>query len=479
MNQDDIPRVKLLEKLFFSIFPNLLLAGTPWGALWNDQEKKQFLTAIRIFYPFVISVYIIHYFTVDRIEGLAPSDLWFNYRFGMASIGTACLAYYSLPFFYNLKYYKLPFIISCAVFTFFQARTIIWYDKVPYLYVYVFIFLSCIMLRTSMMRSVAYAAFLTAITWNTLLEATHSPAMISSAALVTMVSIMFTRAKYVSDLHLFIANQRNFEQQKKFIEVNLEFTNQIKAFLPAEISKRLTYYIQESRMTTLQAIDEVLRPRSISVACLFSDIRGFTKGSNDLHGYVSQAMLPNVKVSTELVEKHNGIPRKIGDLIFAYYDSSNLERNVLNTTLSAASISRFNSEMNESLPNDQKIKRFILVSCGDAIVGNLSSYESAIEITAIGSPVNILSRIDELTKLNPLKEQLEHGDIIMTSRFAEILSTTRPGIKLTRLDLQGLNLKVRDFEDTQSIYIFKPTKNNIEALVDDTASSTSFYIGAA
>ncbi|MNS94326.1 hypothetical protein D3C72_1285380 [compost metagenome] len=81
--------------------------------------------------------------------------------------------------------------------------------------------------------------------------------------------------------------------------------------------------------------------------------------------------------------------------------------------------------------------------------------------------------------MHPLKDQLEHGDIIMTATFAEILSTHRPGIKLTHLDLQGLNLKVRDFEDTQSIYIFKPTKNNIEALVDDSASSSSFYIGAA
>ena len=464
--------MKLLEKLFFLIFPRLLLSSTPWAPLWDEQEKKQFLTAVRVFFPIVMVVYVLHYFTVDRSEGLAPSELWFNYRFGMAAVGALGLFFYSVPQLYsNNRFYKVPLILACAVFTYFQARTVVWYPKVPYLYVFGFIFIASVMLRSSIVRSISFAAFLMAITWSTLIEAGQSPAMIASAGVVTGVFIIFTRAKYLSDIHLFLANQRNFEQQKKFIEVNLEFTNQIKAFLPAEISKRLTYYIQESRMSTLQAIDEVLRPRTLPVACLYSDIRGFTKGSNDLHGYVSKAMLPNVKVSTELVEKHNGIPRKIGDLIFAYYDFNDLSRNIVNSILSAASISRFNQEMNESLPSSQKINRYILLSCGEAIVGNLSSYESAIEITAIGSPVNILSRIDELTKHQGLREHLEHGDVLMTSSFAEILIEARPTVTLKRLDLKGLKLSIRDFEETQAIYIFKPNKTNLDAIVNEQPAS--------
>lgn len=460
--------MRFLEKLFFLIFPRLLLSSTPWASLWDEQEKKQFLTAVRVFFPITIAVYVLHYFTVDRSEGLAPSELWFNYRFGMAAIGALGFGFYSIPALYNNnRLYKIPLILACAVFTYFQARTVVWYPKVPYLYVFGFIFIACVMLRSSIMRSLCLAGFLMAITWSALVEAGQSPAMVASAGVVTGVFIIFTRAKYLSDIHLFLANQRNFEQQKKFIEVNLEFTNQIKAFLPAEISKRLTYYIQESRMSTLQAIDEVLRPRTLPVACLYSDIRGFTKGSNDLSGYVSKAMLPNVKVSTELVEKHNGIPRKIGDLIFAYYDSHDLNRNIVNSILSGASISRFNSEMNESLPQAQKINRYILLSCGEAIVGNLSSYESAIEITAIGAPVNILSRIDELTKHEALRELLEHGDILMTQAFAEILMSARPSVDLKILNLKRLNLSIRDFEETHSIYIFKPNKTNLDALVND------------
>ena len=423
-------------------------------------------------------VYILHYFTVDRSEGLAPSDLWFNYRFGMAAICGGCFLFYCIPQLTANRFYKVPLILTCAICTYFQARTVVWYPKVPYLYVYAFIFFSAIMLRSSILRSVFLAAAFTALTWGTLVEAGQSPAMIASASVVTMVFVIIARSKFASDINLFIANQKNFDQQKKFIEVNLEFTNQIKAFLPAEISKRLMFFIQESRMSTLQAIDEVLRPRTLPVACLYSDIRGFTRDSNDLNGYVSQAMLPNVKISTELVEKHNGIPRKIGDLIFAYYDSPDIQYNVASAMLSAASISRFNTQMNENLPEGQRIKRYILVSCGDAIVGNLSSYESAIEITAIGSPVNILSRIDELTKQGPLKELLEQGDIIMTAKFAELLGSIRPHVELKKIDLKSLNLKIRDFDDAETIYVFKTTKNNLEALMDESVSSIR-YAGVA
>jgi class 3 adenylate cyclase len=184
-------------------------------------------------------------------------------------------------------------------------------------------------------------------------------------------------------------------------------------------------------------------------------------------------MLPNVKVSTELVEKHNGIPRKIGDLLFAYYDFNDIAVNILNSMMSAASISRFNTEMNESLPEDQKINRYILLSYGEAVVGNLSSYESAIEITAIGSPVNILSRIDEMTKHPNLKDLLEHGDILMTGNFAELLLTSRPHVTLAHLDLQTLKVSIRDFEYTPSLFIFKPTKTNLDALVKELETSTN------
>src|SRR5262249_27723994 len=144
-----------------------------------------------------------------------------------------------------------------------------------------------------------------------------------------------------------------------------------------------------------------------------------------------------------------------GDLIFAYFDFDEPEICVENALRSAIEISRLNAEMNETLPPRFQIKRFILLSYGEAVVGNLSGYDSAIEITAIGSPVNFLSRLDELTKTDSLKALLHGGDILITPEMVEKMRQPMPGINLIEIDLKTLWLQVRDFENTEKIFVLR------------------------
>lgn len=439
-----------------------MLKGTSWEAIWKKQEKDEFLGSIRIFFGLAAIVYVLHYYTVDRAEGLAPSELWFNYRFGMAAIALTCLAFYFTPLLHNIKHYKIPAVIACAVFCYFQTMTIVWYPKVPYLYSFAFVLISSIIIRTSIFNSVLFAGMLLGLIWPVFQEAGQSPAMIFSASVVTMIFVVYMKAKYVSELRLFIANHKNFDTQKKMIEINLEFTNQIKSFLPGEIARRLTYFVQDQRMSVLQATDEVLRPRKMNIACLFSDVRGFTKGSNDLNGFVSQSLLPNLKATTIAVERFQGISRKIGDLIFAYYDSDNSSKNILNVLKSAVEISNINKEHNQQQPPELQVNRFILVSAGEAVVGNLSGFDSTIEITAIGRPVNCLSRIDEITKIKALRENLTGGDIILTPDIVPGIRALVPELELSLISISAMGIKVRDFEEIQELYLLPITKRNFQ-----------------
>jgi class 3 adenylate cyclase len=448
--------MKSLERLFFFLFPLARLKGSPWEATWLQQEKTEFVQIAKIFFSITFVGYILHYYTVDRAEGLAPSDLWFRYRFGMAGISALCLAFYSMPSLVNrVFFYRLPAIIAGAMFCYFQNRSIIWYPKVPYLYSFAFILVSVIILRTSILKSLVTAILFSVLIFPTLLETGLSPAMAASACFFTLAFVVFARSKYATDLNYFMATQKNILQQKKMIEINLEFTNQIRAFLPREISKRLNHRIQSQRMSVVQSIDEVLRPKQQQVACLFSDIRGFTKGSNDLHGYVSKAVFPNVKASSLAIEKFSGIPRKIGDLIFAYFDFEEAEQSIEMAMRAAIEIANINAEMNAGLVEELRIKRFILLSFGEAIVGNLSGYDSSIEITAIGSPVNYLSRIDELTKHEGLKNKLLGGDIIISKDMKDQISKKFPMLEMIELNLKNIGLKVRDFEQTEFLYVFR------------------------
>lgn len=356
--------------------------------------------------------------------------------------------------------YKLPIMFACTVFCYFQTQTILWYPKVPYLYSFAFIFISSLMLRTTVLKSVIFGTFLSAVIWPGLIESNQSSSMMLSAVLVTQFFIVFIKSKYMSDIRLFIANQKNIEAQRKFIEINLEFTNQVKAFLPLQISKRLMHAMKDERMNVIQAIDEVLRPKTSKIACLFSDIRGFTKGVNNLEGFVSESLLPNLKATTQAVEMFEGIPRKIGDLLFSYFDSTKFENNIRNCVRSAFEISNINKELNQNLPNELHIKRYILLASGEAMVGNLSGYESSIEITAIGRPVNLLSRIDEATKNPSFRSNLNEGDIIITSDMAQDVQSIFPGISLSLISLDGLSVKIRDFEDVKELYLAPLTKKN-------------------
>ncbi len=448
--------MKWLEKFFFFLFPLARLKGTAWEYTWFEQEKSEFIQIAKIFFSVTLIGYVLHYYTVDRAEGLAPSDLWFNYRYGMALVSVMCLGFYSVPrWVRSVAFYRLPAIVAGALFCYFQTRTIIWYPKVPYLYSFAFILVCVVILRTSILKSLVVALLFSALVFPTLLESGLSVAMAFSACFFTMAFVVFARSKYSADLKYFIATQTNIQQQKRFIEVNLEFTNQIRAFLPLEISKRLNHNIQNQRMSVVQSIDEVLRPKQQQVACLFSDIRGFTKGSNDLNGYVERAVFPNVKASSLAIEKFSGIPRKIGDLIFAYFDFENADTSIEMAMRSAIEIANINAEMNADLQEDIKIKRFILLSFGEAIVGNLSGYDSSIEITAIGNPVNYLSRIDELTKHETLKAKLMNGDIIISQEMKDQIVRKFPMLPMIEIKLTDLRLKVRDFEQTESLYVFR------------------------
>jgi class 3 adenylate cyclase len=457
--------VRTIEKLLYSLFPGLLLKSTPWEALWNEQEKRQFVTTARIFFVVTFFGYVLHYFTVDRFEGLAPSPLWFRYRFGMALTSLVCLGLYSFqPFVRRFKYYRLPTILATILFCYFQTRTVIWYPKVPYLYSFAFVVVSALILRSNILRSASISTFTLALIWPTLIESGQSSAMVFSGSFFSVACVVLLRMNYLADLNFFILSQKSIEQQKRIIEINMEFTNQIKAFLPDQISKRMTVAITKQRLNVIEAVDEILRPRKLDVACLFSDIRNFTKSANDLDGFVSRSMVPNVREATQAVEEFAGIPRKVGDLLFAYFDDTNKQINLANALSAAARINRINEELNAGLEERLRIKRYILISSGQAFVGNLSGYQSAIEITAIGRPVNLLSRIDELTKTPALNGFLQAGSIIMDPETMSCLSEWFEELRFEKIDLKRLDVRIRSFEDIDSLYLFPIDDQNLLAL---------------
>ena len=381
-----------------------------------------------------------------------------------AAICVATSAMYFVSAVCRSRLHRLPAAATILLLCYTQAKTIIWYDQSQYLYAFIFVVVGTATLRTSVPGSVGFALLALWLQWPSFEQSELPLAVAYSGATATLLFVVTIRAKYAGDLRYFLANQQYIASQKKMIEMNIEFSDRIRAFLPKEISSRLTKHLSENRLSVLQAVDQVLSPASRHIACLFTDIRGFTQGTKNSESFIRDGVIPNVRTCGGLIEKHRGIPRKVGDLLFAYFDDLSVYSNLVRCLLAAIDIVDANERFNQERQPDSRIRRFVLVATGNAIVGNLGGFDSSIEITALGTPVNLLSRIDELTK-NPLfKQHASDSDLILCSNTASLLNRLGLTWHLERLSLSDLGTTIRDFGEMDSVWVFPTDSTNRRVL---------------
>lgn len=428
--------------------------------MWNEKDRESFLFTAKVFYPIAAIVYILHFFFYDLPNQLEPIESWFIFRATMAAVALVTFAFYLTPL-RNLRWYKVPAIVACWCFCQAQAYVALWHGRESWIFCFVLIAVAVASLRLSALVSAIFVGLVVATQAPVLIEANISETYIFTGAMVALVFTVVVRSSYLQEIQTFLINQENIAAQKKIIELNLDFSERIRSFIPRVIAERMEDFVERARMTVLEASIEVLAPKKQDVACLFSDIRGFTQGSKNLESFIGQSVMPEVKVCSDAVEKYRGIPRKIGDLLFAYFDDALIEKNVLGAVLSGMEIARLNHDMNATSSSVQ-IDRYVLISCGEALVGNLGGLDSSIEITALGSPVNLLSRVDEITKHPQIKGLLEPGDLLLCERSSQLMAELVPNLRVDKIELPGVT--IRDFPEVSCIYSVKATDSNYAAV---------------
>ncbi len=455
--------MKWLESIVAYLAPSILLEGTPWKSGWQEQERSSFTFALSIWFAFATVGYIGHYFFFDRVNGLEPLDFWFSFRMSMATAMFMGFLFYISPL-VSWRLYKFPALLLIWVMCFTQSKVTLWYSIDAWFFCFVFIIGSAFILRLSPVKTLGFAAFAIVISFPALSEAGLPTSWFGSAAVVTLLLIAVVRAANLSDVKTFLLEKENAAAQKQIIELNLEFADRIRAFIPKVIAERLENLVSEKRFSILQASVEVLRPETKNVACLFSDIRGFTQGSKDLQSFVNESVVPEVRACSDVIELYSGIPRKIGDLVFAYFDDDDIELNVVRAMVSSIEMAQVNEDMNQTATS-LEVRRYILVSAGPAIVGNIGGLDSSMEITALGSPVNFLSRLDDATKVPSLAKKLSVGDVLFSEEVKRILDGLNASIELEGFDLEELDVHIRDFPETKMVYAMRPTDANHSRLL--------------
>ncbi|HVJ64305.1 MAG TPA: hypothetical protein VM901_03520 [Bdellovibrionota bacterium] len=456
--------MNVLEKLLLLGVPELRIPPK-WRALWQSREHSAFSSVAVVALVAAGIIQILHSFFVDQPLHLEPALRWQMYRFSIAALAFgAAFVQWKLKEKPSRLYSRVGYVLWAFIQSYFQAKTMSWSDQVPYGFVIAVPCLITIVLRSGPLLSLVWLFFFYAVGfefWNPV----ASNYMIISGAVLGAAAVAMFRARMNADVEAFIAVQENLETQGKLIESQMDLNNQIKSFLPKIIYERFINILKLQKSSSLQAMDEVLRLRRTLVACMYSDIRGYTELSKNSVNFMANKIIPNIRRCTEIVEINRGVSKLVGDLVFAYFDDDP-ELSILRSAVCAYEIYAYNTDLN-TVDGYPEIRRHMIISFGEVLLGNVGGVENAREITVMGSPPNLLSRIDQLTKHPQLRTVLSPTMMILSRGAASMLEQVLEGrVKFEKIELSKYDAKIRDFPEETEIYVFEMHKKNYEIMVE-------------
>ena len=316
------------EDVIFWLLPQMRIKSREDFRLWKEEENKLFPTSAIIYLFLCSALYLLAYYTIDLPSNKEPIDLYLRYRYGvaLASLSGAFIVFFlskNKPFLA-----KVIFYICCGNIVFWQSRSMIWRADVPHFYVFIFAVLGANFSRSSpLLSGLIYLSYLV-LCLPAFATRPNEYRFIISLTIVGYVLLVSLRSKMITEIKAFISHLEVLKSQKEKIVAQVELYDSLKSFLPREIFQRFTKSVEGGKSTSA-ALRILLEPKRTIVACLYSDIRGFTKKVRDNLEYAKTSVFPSQEMAMENVEKSRGIPRPVGDLVFAYFDHPIPEANIL------------------------------------------------------------------------------------------------------------------------------------------------------
>ena len=178
---------------------------------------------------------------------------------------------------------------------------------------------------------------------------------------------------------------------------NNEIRLKIKEF---HIKKRLKQFVPTQVLDELQKFSKNLDTRSQKVSILFSDIRGFTKITEDLTPpQLSDLLNLNYFYPLDnIIFKHGGtLDKHIGDSIMGVFGAPiTREDDALRAVECAIEMRTKVTEINKAIiTNNIQIPVGFGISTGESMVGIFGSTIRK-EYTALGNPVNLAARLERI-----------------------------------------------------------------------------------
>ena len=204
------------------------------------------------------------------------------------------------------------------------------------------------------------------------------------------------------------------------------------------------YLSQDIMQNVVKNIDDIkLGGKKAVVTVLFSDIRGFTRISEQLSAEEVSVILNEYFTEIEpIISKYNGVINKfIGDAVMAIFGEPIQDVNhAKNAVLCANEMLKAVDKLRDKwlFEGKPKIEIGIGINTGEAFVGNIGS-EKRLEYTVIGDMVNVASRIESYNKVYKT-------NFLISSSTYEQVSDVADVIKISEVQIRGKSKKMDIYE---------------------------------
>jgi class 3 adenylate cyclase len=450
-----------LDRLVAWLSPRLLLTEPALRDKWDQEDRERVRRLVRGVLPAAAVLMMAHYLAIDLHLGLGLSPRVIIYRWGATLIMLVTWLAYSPKRFPQMKDPRITFEVNTVVGTLGLVWMMPLYPGCPP-------FLPGLLACT--LSSLCLASpFRTAMVLGPLLAAVHvcmvrmgfDPLVLGSVAFTGFIFVVFFRGQS-HDVGTFIMAENAEQLKRESNAKSLQIAEELLTICPREIKRRVIKLVEAKQLSAFQCVDEVMKIRRKEISCLTSDIRGYTSASKDLN-FVVKDVIGNIQMCTEIVEDFGGIPALTGDGIFVIIDEPTPPINHLLAALTGFKIAGANHAWNKDIEEESaRVRRFVTMASGEAAVGNIGGAESARLYTALGTPANLVSRIDQLTKAPELANTLRQvgPQLILSNSAYQKLKASAPLLQFVTYDLHAKDLVIRDFEEEKCLYFLEASLSN-------------------
>lgn len=244
------------------------------------------------------------------------------------------------------------------------------------------------------------------------------------------------------------AEKRYQEQRLRSEELKIQVsqaeavTGVLSRFLPEALVRQLA---ASNTAEIDRSLSRILSPSDSNVALIQADIRGFTRFLESHDSVEVSNVLRKIFEPAVNIAQKTGMVKLIGDCLFAFIE----EKDGLNAVDGAIEIARSLIRSMDELyaqRDDYRCLRFgIGINYGKVLLGNLSS-STCIDYTVLGPPVNLVARLEEVTKLDTVSSAIGPNGVV----FGPDAILRLPDDLKSRLQMLN-GIQIRSFPDVRSI----------------------------